>query len=249
MICSILCASLVLRVQPEGLQLKTASKHPMRYYLSLPTNWSKDRTWPVVVAIESADRDFRGNAEAFIRARGRRPFIVLVPEVVTNGGPLSKEAPGYSYSLADWSRVDRDGGWKFDEDGLAAVIADVRDQFSGNPKYYLTGWEAGTHTVFALAFAHPERLAAVAPVCPNYAGRYVSFSNGSGRQELPIRVFAGSADPSWGPDKPLTVQTTRAEKEAKQHGFHFSFALVPGKGHGPLAEAVLGWFDTLLGQK
>ena len=42
----------------EAPQLKTASTHPIQYYLSLPEGWTKAKKWPVVVVIESADRDF-----------------------------------------------------------------------------------------------------------------------------------------------------------------------------------------------
>ena len=224
--------------------LKQASNHPMRYYLSLPTGWKSGVTYPVIVAIESADRDFKANAEAFVKARGEMPFILVVPEVITNGGPRYREASGYSYSESDWQKVSNDGTWKFDQDGLEAIINDVHRLFGGETKYYLTGWEAGTHTVFAMAFNHPEKLKAVAPVCPNYQGRYVDYAPAGYRPRM--RVFAGSADPAWAPGQPLFEQTKRAEQESKPHGFEFSTAIAKGKGHGPLAEEVLAWFRFLI---
>jgi hypothetical protein len=43
---------------PEPPQLKTASSHPIQYYVSLPEGWTSGKKWPVVVVIESADREF-----------------------------------------------------------------------------------------------------------------------------------------------------------------------------------------------
>lgn len=232
---------------PGQITLRKAEHHAMQYYLSLPVGWKPGRAWPVVVSIEDADRDFKGNADAFVQGRGDRPFILVIPEVVTNGGPHYREAPGYTYHESDWEQVAKEGDWSFDDHGLAAVLADVRRLYGGESRYFLTGWEAGGHTVFALAFNHPERLTAVAPVCPNYAARNVSFSSSETRLALPIRIFSGSDDPSWGPGKPLYVQARQAESQAAAHGMKFAYQTVPGKGHEPLAREVLAWFDWFLG--
>jgi hypothetical protein len=70
----------------EQPQLKTASSHPIQYYLSLPEGWVAGKKWPVVVVIESADREFlQAFATAFAQARQHRPFILDTPLIVTNG--------------------------------------------------------------------------------------------------------------------------------------------------------------------
>lgn len=239
-------AKLVGAQTPGPITLHKAQHHAMQYYLSLPAGWNTGRSWPVVVSIEDADRDFKRNADTFVKARGDMPFILVIPEVVTNGGPRYREAPGYTYHEADWDEVAKAGDWAFDDQGLAAVLSDVHRLYGGESRYFLTGWEAGAHTVFALAFNHPERLVAVAPVCPNYAARNVSFSSSKPSLTLSIRVFSGSSDPSWGPGKPLYVQARRAESEAGAHGMKFTYQTVRGKGHEPLATQVLEWFDSFL---
>jgi dienelactone hydrolase len=234
-----------LRQAPGAISLRKAEHHAMQYYVSLPNGWKAGKAWPVVVAIEDAERDFKRHADIFAKARRNKPFILVIPEVVTNGGPHYREASGYTYKQADWDRISKDGDWRFDDEGLAAVVADVHRLYGGESRYFLTGWEAGAHTVFALAFNHPERLAAVAPVCPNYAGRNVVFSSSPARLTLPIRVFAGSQDPAWSTGKPLYDQTKRAEAEAVAHGFKFTYQVVASKGHEPLAGSVLDWFAGL----
>ena len=241
----LLAALLGLTLQDSSVTLATASNHPIQYYYSLPLGWSKDKTWPVVIAIESADRDFKKNAEDFVKARGDRPYIIVVPENVTGGGPTYKEAMGSMYSPSVWAQIDRDP-WAFDVGGISAIISDVQSKFGGEPKPYLTGWEAGAHTVWALAFTEPEKWAAVATVAPNYQKRHiVSFSAMPERAHLPIRTFVGQKDAMWDRYK---SQYDKAKEDAWKNGFsNITYEIVQGEGHGPLADAVLSWFDMLRG--
>ncbi len=55
---AICCSPVTLVHASEQPQLKTASSHPIQYYLSLPEGWVAGKKWPVVVVIESADREF-----------------------------------------------------------------------------------------------------------------------------------------------------------------------------------------------
>lgn len=230
-----LLLSVAYAQKPDELVRRKAAHHPMEYYLSLPKGWRPGGSYSVVVAIESADREFKPYAEAFVKARKSGPMIVVVPLVVTNGGPRYKEAAAYHYSPSTWSGIDQDP-WKFDEEGLLAVISEVHSRYGGKSKVMLTGLEAGGHTVFAFAFRHPEMLSSVAPVAPNYAGRHVAFGAG---QKPPIRCFVGSKDVLWAH---FSKQWDVAKAVANQHGFRVSNHSVPGKGHEPLAEEVLAWF-------
>jgi len=65
----------------DARELKTAASHPMQYYVSLPKDWNGQRTWPIVMVIEAAEREFLKTLEVFEKARGDRPFIATV----TNG--------------------------------------------------------------------------------------------------------------------------------------------------------------------
>ena len=53
-----------------------AQQHPLRYYLSLPVNWSPDRTWPILAIIDGVNQGhFLWNFLRFQQARHRLPFI------------------------------------------------------------------------------------------------------------------------------------------------------------------------------
>jgi poly(3-hydroxybutyrate) depolymerase len=222
-----LTASLILlpvsaSEDPSPLQLKTATTHPMQYYIALPEGWTADKEWPVVVVIESANRQFRDYASEFVRARGKRPFIVLAPLVVSNGGPNYRGAPGYHYPESAWAGMERVGTCRFDMDGVAAVASDVRKLYRGESKFFLTGLEAGGHTVWSITFQHPEWLRAAAPSGPNYAGRCLdaaSFSKSPTRADLPVKVFQGTADRANPAHHFLDAQWERARKDAEAHGY------------------------------
>src|SRR5690242_5603621 len=109
----------------EPPELKTASTHPIQYYLSLPEGWTATKKWPVVVVIESADREFLQAATAFAQARGSRPFILVTPLVVTNGGVGFRDVPTYHYANDVWDRIQNSGQFTFDMDGITAVMRDM----------------------------------------------------------------------------------------------------------------------------
>jgi dienelactone hydrolase len=232
-------------------RVRTALRHPMQYCVSLPTGWCPTRTWPVVVVIPDAARDFQGNLATFVKARGDRPFILVAPFVVTSGGGSYRDNPNFQYEVAVWREVDRVGDFGFDDAGVEAVLEDVRTRFRGQEKAFLTGWEAGGHTVWALLFHHPERWAGVAPVSPNFAGRWLgagSWSKAPERTQVPVRVFFSG--PLQGaenlPRATLLQQTHEALQQAVARGFApIPVQVLPKQPHGPQADAVLGWFQAL----
>lgn len=235
--------------QTTQLQLKTASSHPIEYYISLPQGWTSTKKWPVVVVIESANKEFEATARIFVQARQKMPFILVAPLVTTNGGPNYRQATTYHYSEATWKQVEG-GRCRFDQEGIAAVIQDVQKLYSGEDRFFLAGWEAAGHTVWTTIFQHPEALRAAALVCPNYQGRCMDesgFSSSPARVKLPVKGFYGSANTLCAPGQPIQSQWTEAANVAAAHGFgNVSLQVVPGKDHTPLADEVLAYFNSLL---
>lgn len=221
----------------------------MKYAVSLPAGWTRDRAWPVVVVIPDATRDFAGNLAAFAAAGANTPFIFVAPHVVTSGGAHGyRTAPGFRYTEADWREVDRLGEFRFDEEGLAAVVADVHARFGGDERVYLTGWEAGGHTVWALLLRHPERYRAVAPVSPNYLGRWLDATPPVPRAAAtpPVKIlFCGTDCVPPNARQALRSQTEAAIEAARARGFaEIPIEVREGTQHGPLAADVLAWFTS-----
>jgi poly(3-hydroxybutyrate) depolymerase len=233
-----------------GAELKTASHHSMQYYLSLPNGWAAGKQWPVVVVIEDANRQFEATGTRFDAARGDMPFILATPLVVTNGGARSRQVPTYKYSDAVWNEIERTGACQFDFDGIRAVVSDIHRQYGGEEKFFLTGFEAGGHTVWAFLFLYPETLRGVAPVETNFAARCMdgdSRSTAADRAALPIKVFGGATRSTAGS---LADQTHRAIDLAQQRGFrNIAETQVAGKGHEPLPAEVLAYFFSVWNQE
>lgn len=234
----------------EVPELKTASTHPIQYYLSLPEGWVAGKKWPVVVVIDSADRQFQQAATAFAQARGHQPFIIVTPLVVTNGGAGYRNVPTYHYSEAVWEQIQNAGPFNFDMQGITAIMKDVVKQHGGDDKFFITGLEAAGHTIFGIVFNHPEMLRGAALVCPNYLGRWVDeshISTASERINLPVRNLIGTKDDLCSPGNPIYTQMQRAISVAEAHGYkNVSIANIEGRGHDRLANEVLAYFSKLL---
>jgi predicted peptidase len=235
--------------QLSTLELKKAKNHFMQYYISLPENWSPNKKWPVVIAIDDAGKQFKKNAERFIGARKDMPFIIVVPFITTNGQQGHKDSTIYPYSKAVWDTIGKISICKFDIDGLQSIINDVKAKFSGSEKVFITGFEAGTHLVWTIIFQHPELLYAAAPVAGNYRSRCIennSFSNDKSRGQLPINNFTGSDDNDFGVKGTYYYQYLEAKNQAIAHGYkNISETTVAGKGHVSLPDQVLEYFNKV----
>jgi hypothetical protein len=234
-----------------GSFLRELASHPMRYWVARPLGWKAGGGYPVLVAIPDATKQWEETLRDYARARDRRGgrFVVLVPLVVTNGGPhIERIRPAYPYGDETWARVSREGRCRFDFDGLDAVLRDVAERDGGTGGVFMAGTEAAGHTIFALAFRHPERLRAAAVVSGNWAGRCLvqeetaPFSEAKERAALPLRTFEVEGD---GPV--LFDQQARAVAEAREHGFSAA-ALAPERlpSRAAAPDAVVAWFTSLL---
>ncbi len=92
-----------------------ASTHPMRDHLSLPVGWSAKHDWPVVVVIPDAGREFTANLMAFASGPGKRPYILVAPEVLTCGGSRTRTPDHYSYSRGVWDSLQGRDDFAFAE--------------------------------------------------------------------------------------------------------------------------------------
>jgi len=238
------------KVSNDSLELKTATNHPMQYFLSLPDKWTREKKWPIVVIIESADKEYRENALRFVRARKKMPFILVAPFNVNNSRSDRRDPKIFPYSEATWNIIDKTGDCKFNMDGITQIVRDVQQRFNGEEKYFITGFEAGAHTVWQFLFQHPERLKAGAPVAGNYNQNSCMteslFSRDTSLIKLPIRGFSGSVDSLYGQEGMVYFQWKNAIQAAAQHGYkNISEAITPGKGNVPLPAEVLNWFLTI----
>ncbi|MDB5253629.1 MAG: hypothetical protein JWP27_2798 [Flaviaesturariibacter sp.] len=221
----------------------------MQYELALPRDWKKGVTYPVVIACEASEKEFRKNAERFEAARGTVPFIIVSPYITTNGNYGLHDTVVYPYRKDVWDRIDREGNCLFDDQGLLAVINDVKRLYGGADKVFITGFEAGAHLVWATAFHHPEQLFAAAMVAGNFRKRCEDGNTISGhpsRASLPLLNFVGGDDQDFGKGSRLYGQYEEAKELALTHGYtNLSETVLPGTGHVPVTRDVLEAFAAI----
>jgi hypothetical protein len=190
-------------------RVQTATTHPMKYYVSLPGNWSANRKWPVLVAPSAHYGDKTGNLAMFAAERDARKagFIIVVPFVI-NADRVA-EMTEYRGTVADaisvadaaspGGRRDENARGNFDSQGIRAILKDVRTLYHGEDKVYITGFSSSTHVAYMFLFTHPELLKAVVINSGVYLGRGVDEShipllNSPERAALPIKFIVGEED-------------------------------------------------------
>ena len=237
---------------PAPVERRTTALHPMRYLVSRPQCWKAGESYPVVLAVTDGDREFEKTARAFMTARGNRPWVIVVPEVLTGGSPLryspSKRGAAYDYAPNIWYRAFMTTDCAFDVAGMTALVLDVRRLDSPSGKFYLTGWEAGGHVVWAQYFRHPATWTAVATISPNYISRCMEDRKFATPADSgpPVRLFYRAKDTAGAPGGVLYTQWLAVKRIAVRQGFaHLSERSVAARPRGPMPQEVLAWFDSL----
>jgi predicted esterase len=190
-------------------QVQTATTHPMKYLVSLPKNWTAERTWPVLVA-PSAHYDAKGQSLAQFAAErdARKSDFIIVAPFVINADPLSGMAE-YRGAVADAiSAADAATGGsrdevaraKFDSEGVCAVIRDVQKLYRGEENVWITGFSSSTHIAYMFLFAHPELLKGAVINSGVYLSRgvdenHIPLLNSPERSGIAVKFIVGEADP------------------------------------------------------
>jgi predicted peptidase len=182
------------------------------YLLYLPPGYAgqPDKKWPVVFFLHGAGE--RGTNLALVKVHGLPqeiqqgrdfPFIVVAPQC-----PPEERWP------AQLEKLDK---------LYAEILADYRVR---PEQVYLTGLSMGGQGTWFWSLAHPQRFAAIAPVC----GR--SFPNRAAEiKNLPVWVFHGAKDAVV----PLEESTSMVEALQKS-GSKVRFTVYPEAEHNSWSE-------------
>ncbi len=192
------------KVQHEKtFEPENKGKGKLHYLLFLPRGYEKgSEKYPLMLFLHGAGES--GNELQKVKKHGPPkivetkhdfPFILVSPQ-----------SPGR--------------GW--DKEVLNALLDDVIANYRVDPdRVYLTGLSMGGFGTWALAAAHPERFAAIVPICGG--GNPADAPRLKG---LPVWVFHGAKDP--------TVSLARSEamvKALKEAGGNVKFTVYPEATH------------------
>ncbi len=174
-----------------------------RYLVDLPHDYDAAKKWPLILYLHSgaqkgADLQLvRDSGLAKQIAHGREvPAIVISPQV-----PVDQD-----YSIP----------------ALNQLLDEVMAKYPIDPdRVYLTGISMGGDAAWALALAHPERIAAIAPVAGD------SDPADSARlKDIPVWDFQGMKDDVAPPQNPIASVIA-----VRQAGGHAHQTLFPEAGH------------------
>ena len=148
--------------------------HQFQFLRYLPSDYDVDpqRRWPLLVFLHGAGE--RGDDLEILKRHGppklieqgrEFPFVIVSPQCPVN---------------ERWNLY-----------ALEALIEQVvRDHRIDPDRVYLTGLSMGGFGVWGLALRHPERYAAVVPICGGGEARYAAAL-----RDLPVWAFHGDLDP------------------------------------------------------
>jgi predicted peptidase len=214
----------------QALAVKGQDKLAARYLLFLPKNYEAkaDKAWPLILFLHGRGESYgplslvkKWGPPRIVEKNADFPYIVVSPQ-----------CPGKER----WSQPRQ-------QQILVDLLDDVLKKYRINKdRVYLTGLSLGGYGSWTLAAAHPDRFAAVVPICgggdPKDAERLKS---------LPIWVFHGDKDGAV----PIARSQQMVDAIRKAGGTKVRFTTLEDFGHNSWSAAYAspGLYEWLDRQK
>lgn len=204
------------------------------YLLFLPADYDADRAggWPLMLFLHGAGERGSDLSRVNIHGPSKRfandpefPFVLVSPQCpegeVWNVSTLS----GLLDSVIEKHNIDKN-------------------------RVYLTGLSMGGYGTWSLGMAHPERFAAIAPICGGGERLPVLLASRTKKdvlQNLPVWAFHGAKDPLV----PLEESERMVEALKKVGAKHVKLTVYPKAGHDSWTQAYDNpeFYEWLLEQK
>jgi predicted peptidase len=191
--------------QEKQFEKEITVKAKIKYLLYLPKGYESDSTkaWPLVLFLHGAGESGDN-----------------LNKVKLHGPPKLIENKKMDFPCIVVSPQSARMGWNIDL--LTALLDDIESRYRvDKDRVYLTGLSMGGYGTWSLAAAHPERFAAIVPICGGG-----NPADAPKLKNLPIWVFHGAKD--------NTVPMERSEhmvKALKAVGGNVKFTVYPEAGH------------------
>jgi predicted peptidase len=160
---------------PKTMERQITKTVSCNYLLYLPKGYGEqDQKWPLMLFLHGSGE--RGDDLDLVKRHGP-------PKLVAEGKDFPFIIVSPQCPLGQW--------WPEKIDTLVALLDDVQSAYAVDPnRVYLTGLSIGGYGTWALACEHPDRFAAIAPICgggePFLADRL---------RDVPVWAFHGAKDP------------------------------------------------------
>jgi len=192
----------------KHFEAKVTTTVKLDYLLFLPKGYEDaDKRWPLMLFLHGAGES--GSDLAKVKVHGP-------PKIV-------ESKPDFPFILVSPQSSGR--GWSVDV--LNALLDDLIRQYRVDPdRVYLTGLSMGGYGTWSLAAAHPEKFAALVPICGGG-----NPGDASKLARLPIWVFHGAKDNA------VPVRRSEEMVEAiKSAGGSPKLTIYPDAGHDSWTE-------------
>jgi predicted peptidase len=192
---------------------KGADGAESRYVVFVPHGYTPDKAYPVVLFLhgsgstgDDGKKQVSGIAAEIRKAEKAFPAVVVFPQS----------------QKRTWRANSEDGK------RAMAILAEVEKTYKTDPKrVYLTGLSMGGFGTWSLAAAHPDRWAAIVPICGGG-----NPADAAKIKDLPCWCFHGDADPT------VKVDGSRnMVKAVKDAGGSPKYTEYPGVGHNSWTKA------------
>jgi predicted peptidase len=204
----------------------TVAQHDYRYQVYVPRSYDPGQRWPVIL---------------FLHGAGERGEDGLLQTVVGLGDAVRRD-PARFPALVVFPQSPADAQWAgAPAEAAMAALEAVMARYATDPdRVYLTGISMGGNGAWYLAYRHPDRFAAVVPICgwveshPRFSrGQVVPGQDGEPFHALahrlagvPIWIFHGDADTAV-----PVEQSRRAAAALEAAGADVRYTELPGVGH------------------
>ncbi len=191
----------------------------VNYLLFLPRDYEpkSGKRWPLLL---------------FLHGAGERGTNIW--KVATHGPPkIVKEHPEFPFILVSPQCPD---GKVWSSDSLLALLDEiVREHAVDTGRVYLTGLSMGGYGTWSLGLAHPEKFAAIAPICGG--GELItlvlsSFEKGRSLRSLGVWAFHGAKDTVV----PLSESQRMVDALKKVGAQEVKLTVYPDAGHDSWTE-------------
>ena len=219
----------------KQLEVKRERSLRLSYLLYLPPGYEEsakaEKQWPLMLFLHGAGE--RGNDLAKVTVHGP-------PKLVANGRKfefilVSPQCPA---------------GQTWDDETLLALLDEVTQDYRvDEDRVYLTGLSMGGYGTWSLGTRHPERFAAIAPICGGGSILPVLLPEPGGQaalRKLPVWAFHGAKD------QVVPVQESeRMVGVLRRIGNEPKLTIYPEAGHDSWTEAYddAALYEWLLMQK
>ncbi len=245
-----------IELATKDVLLLGSDESPLVGYVSLPKDWAKGKSYPILVAVDGAGCGFLGCCRNFAKERAARQVVVVAPITLSNTNDLKPESyPCYPKSLLDgYPKEKARERVEFDAKGVSALLDVVRKRFGGEPKCFYTGFSGGGIFTYFMLFHAPEEVRGAAPACGNFGGIGLDGAPGAKDGGPPVHLFTGEKDPHrddvFGQKPGITGQTDLAQENLEKLGYrHVERTDVKGAGHEAFPALVWKFVDQVLGAK